>query len=136
VIEVTHTLDLAAPIETVFAFIADPRNDPLWNGEVRETVLDLEAEVAVGTRFVTRARFMGRTFDTELEVTEFGESHVYASRAPFRSGSFRSPLGLLFSRQRDSYRPIEPGKCGVLQLCRLGGVEDGQTVVSKPTSGG
>ena len=79
-IEVTHHLDIAAPRQRVFDFLADPRNDPAWNGEIFETVLG-DDPIAVGTRFVSRARFLGMKFDTELEVTELESPSVYANRA-------------------------------------------------------
>ena len=82
-IEVVHHLDIRASVQRVFDFLADPRNDPKWNGEILETVVGDDV-IGVDSRFVTRARFLGMKFDTELEVTEFDRPSVYANRA--RSG--------------------------------------------------
>ena len=79
-IEVTHRLDIAAPRQHVFDFLSDPRNDPIWNGEIFETVID-DGPVDVGSKFVSRARFLGMKFDTELVVTELIRHEVFANRA-------------------------------------------------------
>lgn len=61
---------VAAPPETVFAFVADTRNDPIWCPNVTDVVQLSGDGVAPGSRFrfhqtVSAA---GRTFESDVDV--------------------------------------------------------------------
>ena len=62
---------IGRPIEEVFAFAADFRNDVAWRGEVTELRYLTPDPIAVGSRELETARFFGRTARTETQVTEF-----------------------------------------------------------------
>ena len=50
--ELTHTIRIAAPVDRVFAFVADARNDPRWCPRVEWCRLVAgEDPAAVGTRY-------------------------------------------------------------------------------------
>ncbi|HET9259170.1 MAG TPA: SRPBCC family protein [Acidimicrobiia bacterium] len=61
---------VAAPSETVFAFVADTRNDPAWCPNVTEVVQISGDGVAPGSRFGFHQTVAtgGRTFESDVEV--------------------------------------------------------------------
>lgn len=61
------------PLEQVFAFVSDPRNDTEWSEEIAEVRQTSEGPLGVGTSFRTSA------------------SAVPRSSAACRSGASRSP---------------------------------------------
>src|SRR5260370_21705596 len=60
------------PIEEVFAFLTDARNNPLWqaNADLKATRQEPEEPVGVGTRITETWQFMGRKTEATREVTE------------------------------------------------------------------
>ena len=69
-IRVEHSVVIERPIEEVFAFAADPNNNPLWQSITLETQTVSGVEVDVGTTFNNVIKFLGRRIETTLEVVE------------------------------------------------------------------
>ena len=65
---VEHSVTIERPIEEVFAFTADPNNNPLWQSTTLET--QTSSEVDVGTTFNNVSKFLGRRIETTLEIVE------------------------------------------------------------------
>lgn len=91
----TSTIVIQCPIEEVFAFVTDARNNPLWqsNGGLRETRQMPDSPVGVGTRITEVWHFMGRQSEATSEVTEYQLNQKYTRRAiegpsPIVSGDF------------------------------------------------
>lgn len=59
------------PSDIVAAYAFEPANDPVWIGGIYEANLLTGKPVGLGTRVQRLAKFMGRTIDYILEVTEF-----------------------------------------------------------------
>jgi uncharacterized protein YndB with AHSA1/START domain len=81
----THvTVEIARPVEEVFAFVTTPANFPRWAGAVvtasRQTS---PGPVGVGTTFTQQNRLLGRRFTTELRVVAYEPARrfEYASTA-------------------------------------------------------
>jgi uncharacterized membrane protein len=75
-----HSVTVERPIEEVFAFLADGKNDPRW----RSGVLDIErvAGEGVGARYRQGVKGpMGRRVAADYEVTEFAPPRALAFRA-------------------------------------------------------
>jgi len=70
-VTVQASVDIDRPIEEVFAYAGDFRNDVAWRGEVSELVYLTPDPIAVGSRERETARFFGRTAVTETRVTAF-----------------------------------------------------------------
>jgi hypothetical protein len=68
---VEHSIVIARPLPEVFAFAADPANDPAWNEPVVATRLMTEGAVGPGTVFRHTATFLGQRFETTVEVTDY-----------------------------------------------------------------
>ena len=71
------------PVEEVFAFLTDARNNAKWQagGGLQRIQQMPESPVGVGTRLHETRSFMGRTFDTTSEVTEFEPNRTYTRSA-------------------------------------------------------
>ena len=65
----SRTIEIAAPIEVVFAFFADPANDMKWRGAVKE--MQAQGQPGVGaTVHQVIAGPGGRSINADLEITE------------------------------------------------------------------
>ena len=59
------------PIEAVFEFMADPKNDMQWQSGVLESRRTSEGPMGVGTIEEQEAQFLGRRIKSTFEVTEY-----------------------------------------------------------------
>ena len=74
-----RTITVAAPVEKVFAFFTDPRNETAWRSGVKE--IHAEAAPAVGTVVrQTVAGPMGRGVAADIEITDYRPQQAYAFR--------------------------------------------------------
>jgi uncharacterized protein YndB with AHSA1/START domain len=67
---VETSVNIERPIEDVFAFVADPRNDVRWWRGVRRVEL-LDGDGGVGTEYSQRGRLLGLPFFNQLTVAEY-----------------------------------------------------------------
>ena len=67
-IQQEHAVVIDRPVEEVFAFAANPNNNPLWQSTTLET--QPVSEVDVGTTFNNVLKFLGRRIETTLEIVE------------------------------------------------------------------
>jgi carbon monoxide dehydrogenase subunit G len=59
------------PLEEVFAFVADPRNDTRWIPAVKEVQKTSEGPLRTGTTFEAVFRLLGRRFVASFEIAEY-----------------------------------------------------------------
>ena len=81
-------------IEEVFDFVANERNEPLYNPRMLNAVKVTDGPIGIGTQFTATTKTGGRTADMVIEVTAFDRpTRRTGSRAPtVRSdGSGTSP---------------------------------------------
>ena len=76
-----HSVVINRPVEEVFAFLTDPNNEAQWNSDMIETVQTSESPMSVGSTLRTSAKFLGRRFDTALEVTEYEPNKKYCVKS-------------------------------------------------------
>lgn len=95
------------PIEDVFAFLTDARNNPLWQANVglKATRQEPEEPVGVGTRITETWHFLGRTTEATREITEYEPNHKCTQQhlrgtSPIKEGT------LLFEPMADRTRCI------------------------------
>lgn len=69
-----------APIERVWAVVADVERQPEWMHDLREIRLTTPPPVGLGTRGVGRVRVLGIALDDPVEVTAFEPPARYAIR--------------------------------------------------------
>ncbi|HEU5438155.1 MAG TPA: SRPBCC family protein [Ktedonobacterales bacterium] len=79
-VTVSASIIVERPVEEIFAFVADARNNPLWQSTsgLRETRQLPESPVGVGTQITETWHFMGVTAHSTCEVTEYEPSSRYA----------------------------------------------------------
>jgi uncharacterized membrane protein len=70
-ITVDESVVIKRPVEEVFGFLTDHRNDIRWQDGLLEVRLTPDGPVGVGTRVTEVRKFMGRRIETTGEITEF-----------------------------------------------------------------
>jgi uncharacterized membrane protein len=64
------TVEIDRPIEEVFAFLADGRNDPKFSPRVQKIAKSPDGPTAVGTVFTSTVKDAGMTTGREFRITE------------------------------------------------------------------
>jgi uncharacterized protein YndB with AHSA1/START domain len=67
------------PVEEVFDFVADERNEPLYNPHMLTAELLSDEPIGIGSRFRTELQTRGRTLPMTVEFTEFDRPRRLAS---------------------------------------------------------
>ena len=67
------------PPEVVFDFVADERNEPLYNPKMTTVSLLTEEPIGVGSRFAATLMLRGRPITMTVEFTEFVRPRQLAS---------------------------------------------------------
>lgn len=76
---VETSVDVGRPVDEVFAFVTDPRNDIRWWRGVR-TIEVLHGDGGVGTEYAQRGRLFGLPFFNHLKVEELDPPHRMVMR--------------------------------------------------------
>ena len=88
------------PIEEVFAFVADNRNDVRWQDGLIEVKLTPDGPVGVGTQVHTVRKFMGRRIESTGVITEL---------IPDRKSAFKTLDGPGQVEGYTTFDPVEGG---------------------------
>lgn len=62
---------ISRPLDAVFAYVADYRNDPEWRSEVREMRYVPDHDIGLGTHVIETSVLLGRRVVTESVITAF-----------------------------------------------------------------
>lgn len=76
--QVERSILVERPIDEVFAFVSDPANLTVWQPEVSEVRAD--GPLAAGSTFVEVRSFLGKRFESTLEVSELEPPRVFSLR--------------------------------------------------------
>ena len=68
---ITGTTFFHRPVDLVFDFLADPRNEPKYNPIVLDARKITGGPIGPGTRFVQRAKQFGRAGDVDIEIIDY-----------------------------------------------------------------
>jgi uncharacterized membrane protein len=74
------------PAQEIFDYISDPNNDPIWISGITSAQIVSDLPVGRGTRVKRVARFLGRTINYVLEITDYRSGALISMRsvqAPF-----------------------------------------------------
>jgi hypothetical protein len=91
-VRIDGELVIGRPVEDVFDFVADERNEPLFNPRMVRAQKLTPGPVGPGTQFSTTVVSGGRPLDMTVEYTEARRPHVLASRAAMASAEVRGAL--------------------------------------------
>jgi hypothetical protein len=70
---------ISRPVEEVFDFVADERNEPRYNPRMLGAEQISEGPIGVGTRFRTEVETMGRTMPMIVEFTKYERPRRFGS---------------------------------------------------------
>lgn len=68
-VRIDGSIDINRPVEEVFDFVSDQRNEPLYNPEMTSSEKVTAGPVAVGTRFLATTQARGKPLEMVIEVT-------------------------------------------------------------------
>ncbi len=80
------------PPEEVFDFIADERNEPLYNPRMRHAEQISDGPIGVGTRFRAESASIGRPVEMIIEVTDYERPRRLASSTHISSMDIHGAL--------------------------------------------
>ena len=78
-VRIEGQIDIDRPVEEVFDFVADERNEPRYNPRMRRADKISEGAIGVGTRYRAETASMGRAVPMVIEVTEYERPRRLAS---------------------------------------------------------
>jgi hypothetical protein len=78
---------ICRPVEAVFDFVADQRNEPRYNPRMIRAAMATDGPVRKGTVFRSAAKSLGRTADMRIELTGYDRPARLASRSRMRQGT-------------------------------------------------
>ncbi len=78
--KITGEIVIDRPIGAVFDFVADERNEPLYNPALLESEKTTDGPVGMGTRFRATHRSAGRPVSMDVEITAYDRPRRVASR--------------------------------------------------------
>lgn len=70
---------IGRPVEVVFDFVADQRNEPLYNPDMVRAEKDITGPIGKGTRFKSAVRSAGRTAEMLIEITGYERRRLLVS---------------------------------------------------------
>jgi Polyketide cyclase / dehydrase and lipid transport len=77
---ITGEILIDRPIDAVFDFVADERNEPLYNSTLLHSDKVTDGPVGVGTRFHASHKSAGRAVEMDVEITAYDRPRQMASR--------------------------------------------------------
>ena len=83
---------IARPVEEVFDFVADERNEPRYNPDMLRAEQVSSGPIGVGTRFEAEARARGGTAVMAIEFTEYDRPRRIAEVTHLTSMEIRGTL--------------------------------------------
>lgn len=78
---IEESVEINRPPEEVFDYVADPENLPEWSGIVLEVQKEGPGQPKEGDRFTSVAKFLGRRFETPLEVTAHQPPRLHSHKS-------------------------------------------------------
>lgn len=80
-VKVETSIVINRPVEEVFEFVDNARNDLQWQSGVLESEQTSEGPVRVGTTFRTVNTFLGKRLESTVEVTEYEPNKKIATKS-------------------------------------------------------
>ena len=91
-ITVEIQIDINHPADKTFQFIANPENNPKWQGGMKHCKITSEGALGLGSQYEQQAEFMGKKIITLFEITEFEKDHL------IKGESIKSSFPITFKR--------------------------------------
>ncbi len=78
---IEESVEINLPPEVVFDYVANPENLPVWSSLVLEVQKEAQGELREGDRYTSVAKFLGRRFETPMEVTAHEPPRRHSDRS-------------------------------------------------------
>ncbi len=91
-VQVEVGIEIAHPASSTFDFIANPENNPKWQGGMKSCKIQGGQPLAVGTQYQQEAEFMGKKILTLFQITE------YEPGSSIKGESIQSTFPITFKR--------------------------------------
>ncbi len=78
---IEESVEINRPPDEVFNYVANPENLPEWSGIVLEVHKEGQGQLRQGDRFTSVAKFLGRRFETPMEVTAHESPRRHSDRS-------------------------------------------------------
>jgi uncharacterized membrane protein len=99
---VEESVEINRPLEEVYEYVANPENLPEWSGIVQEVHKEAQGQPREGERFTIVAKFLGRRFETPMEVT--AHEPPYATPTVARAARSRRSTRTSWRKRREAGR--------------------------------
>lgn len=88
------------PVDEVFAYVTDPRNNATWNAWIIESVMLDDGPLTVGSEFDSVVAFLGRRIESHAVITEL---------VPNQRSSIRTTTGPIVATGSRIVEPVAGG---------------------------
>ena len=93
-----NSVIISQPVEQVFEFVTNPRNNAKWQTDILELEIISENHFGLGATYRCVNRFMGRRIESENEITDY---------APGKACCIRITNGVLTGKCSMSFKTFE-----------------------------
>lgn len=93
---------IGRPIDEVFEFVSDVKNNPLWQSSIVEGRQTSSGSLGVGTTITTVSRYLGLRIKTDWEVIEYEPNKKYVAKSLSGRGQAKGSW---------SFEPVASGTC-------------------------
>lgn len=111
-VTIEASIDIQRPVEAVFAFVSDGRNNPQWQGASKEAQVTPDGPPTVGTRMKGVGSFLGVKLEPTAEITALEPNRSFSFKGtsgPLSiAGTFRFEAAGATTRLSSSFQ-VEPG---------------------------
>lgn len=76
---ITGAIEIDCPVEEVFDFVADERNEPMYNPLLLHSTKTTSGRIGMGTRFAAAHRTHGKPAELTIEITGYDRPHRLVS---------------------------------------------------------
>jgi hypothetical protein len=89
---INGSIEIDCPVEEVFDFVADERNEPKYNPDLLQSTKVTDGPITVGTQFTAVRLSRGRSVDLTIEVTECDRPRRLGSHTTMQGADIRGVL--------------------------------------------
>ena len=94
-----NSIVINKPVEQVFEFVTDPRNNAKWQTDILELEITSENHFGLGATYRCVNRFMGRRIESENKITDYAASKACCIR--ITNGVLTGKCSMFFTRFED-----------------------------------
>ena len=94
-----NSIVINKPVEQVFEFVTNPRNNAKWQTDILELEMTSENHFGSGATYRCLNRFMGKHLESEGVITEYAPAK--ACSIQITAGSFTGECSMLFEAVED-----------------------------------